>query len=321
MIGATIFHESRVTLHSFASSFVRRATTGAGIVVLAAAVVVASAPIAAAAASIGLGEASSFSVLAGSTVTNTGSSTIDGNLGVSPGLAVIGFPPGQMVGAARIYKGATAAIPKSDLTTAYTIAEGLPSSSVPTELGGTFPVPGVYSGELGVLEITGDLVLDADGDSTAEWVFQASSSLTTAGSSRVVLLNGASACNVFWQVGSSATLGADSEMAGTVMALTSITATTGADISGRLLARNGAVTLDTNDITTPAGCVDVSTFPGVGGSTTSNDVVGAAGDGSDGLPLTGFDPTALVLLGFTSVGVGVALLRRSRRAALRGYLL
>lgn len=219
----------------------------------------------ASAASIGLGEASSFSVLAGSTVTNTGPSVISGDVGVTPGLAVIGFPPATQLGSSLIYSGAPAATPQLDLTTAYNVAAGAISTQVPTELGNTAPAPGVYSTADGTLGITGDLVLDANGDTTAEWIFQADSTLITASGSRVLLVDGASACNVFWQVGSSATLGTGSTMVGTVMALTSISTNSGSTVIGRLLARNAAVTLINTSITTPAECIEASTFSATGG--------------------------------------------------------
>lgn len=280
------------------------------------------------AAPLGLGEASSFAVLAGSAVTNTGPSVIDGNVGVSPGLAVSGFPPAVLVGASMIYAGATAQTPQADLGTAYTNAQSAISTPVAAQLGGTAPTPGVYSGVLGTLQITGDLVLDAGGDANASWIFQAASTLVTASSSRVVLTNGASACNVYWQVGSSATLGTSSLMVGTVMALTSITATTGADVMGRLLARNGAVTLDTNDITTPGACVEASTFPATGGVTTSTVAVGGvsvvnsagagAGVGAAALPgaqlaATGVETGPPLTAGLLAIAVGAALVMLARR--------
>lgn len=146
---------------------------------------------------------------------------------------------------------AAAAQAQTDTATAYNDAAGRSAgTTVTADLGGQTLASGVYGGA--TLSLTGTLKLDAQGDSTAVWVFQAASTLTTASSSTVQLINGADPCNVFWQVGSSATLGTSSTLAGTILANTSITATTGATINGRLLAGTGAVTLDTNTVTTTA---------------------------------------------------------------------
>jgi hypothetical protein len=199
-------------------------------------------------APVGLGTAASFAVLAGTTVTNTGPSTISGDLGVSPGSAVVGFPPGIVSNGAIHAADAVALQAQTDLTTAYNDAAGRSTTATITaDLGGQTLVPGVYTG--GALGLTGTLTLDAQGDPNAVFVFQAASTLITAPASTVSLINGGDPCNVFWQVGSSATLGTTTTFVGTVLALTSVGANTGATIQGRLLARNGAVTLDTNVIT------------------------------------------------------------------------
>nr|MBA2767637.1 DUF3494 domain-containing protein [Sporichthyaceae bacterium] len=220
-------------------------------VALGLAVIVMSASSAAAAeAPVGLGTATSFAVLAGSTVTNTGPSTISGDLGVSPGTAVVGFPPGTVINGTIHAADAVAAQAQADVTVAYNDAAGrAPSANVSADLGGQTLVSGVYRG--GALGLTGTLNLDAAGDPNAVFIFQAASTLITASASRVSLINGAQACNVYWQVGSSATLGTNSVFAGTILALTSVTANTGATVSGRLLARNAAVTLDSNTVTRP----------------------------------------------------------------------
>jgi len=211
---------------------------------------------------VGLGTAGSFAVLAGSTVTNTGPSVISGDVGVSPGSAIVGFPPGIVVNGVFHPADAVAAQAQADLTTAYNDAAGRsPVTAVGPELGGLTLAPGVYGG--GTLEITGTLTLDAQGDPNAVFIFQAASTLITASASSVSLINGADPCNVYWQVGSSATLGTGSDFVGTILALTSITAQTGADVEGRLLARNGAVTLDTNTITRPDCAVTPPTTPTV----------------------------------------------------------
>lgn len=222
----------------------------------AAALVIGTLP-AGAATAVGLGTAAEFSVLAGSTVTNTGPTTLTGSLGVSPGTAITGFPPG-IVGGTIHRADATAAQAQTDTTTAYnTAASQTPATAVAVELGGRTLEPGVYRN--GTLGITGTLTLDAQGDPDAVFVFQAGSTLITASGSRVEMINGAQACNVFWQVGSSATLGTSTQFVGTVLALTSITANNSATVQGRLLARNGAVTLDNNVITTAACAAQTTT--------------------------------------------------------------
>jgi len=197
-----------------------------------------------------LGTATPYGVLGGSTVTNTGTTTINGDVGLSPGTSITGFPPGIVNGVFHAAD-AEAIQAKTDLTSAYNEAAGfLPTTSGLGDLGGSSLVPGVYSGD--DLSLTGTLRLE--GTAASVWVFQAADTLTTASSSNIVITGGATSCNVFWQVGSSATFGTGTAFAGTVMAQQSITATTGATFAGRLLALNGAVTLDTNVITRPSGC-------------------------------------------------------------------
>jgi hypothetical protein len=205
----------------------------------------------AAVAPVPLGTAATFAVLAGSTITNTGPTMITGNLGLSPGTAVTGFPPGQLIGTQHI-SDATAVQAKNDLTTAYNDAAGRVSTAiVPVELGGTTKTAGVYESAAGTFGITGTLTLDAQGVSNAVFIFKAASTLITASASNVILINGAKAARVIWLVGSSATLGTGSTLRGNVLALASITVTTGVTVVGRTLARNAAVTLDTNTITRP----------------------------------------------------------------------
>jgi len=202
----------------------------------------------AAQASVGLGTVQSFAVLGGTTVTNTGPSLISGNLGVSPGSAVTGFPPGTVSNGTIHSADAVAAQAQADTTTAYNDAAGRsPSAVVTADLGGQTLVSGVYQGA--TLGLTGTLTLNAQGNQSAVFIFQSASTLITASTSHVVLTNGAQACNVFWQVGSSATLGTNSVFVGTILALTSVTADTGTSAAGRLLARNGAITLDSNTVT------------------------------------------------------------------------
>ena len=212
----------------------------------------------AALAPVQLGTAASYSVLAGTTVTNTGNSVISGDLGVNPGTSITGFPPGQVNGVQRT-AGPAALQAQSDLTAAYGDAAGrTPVTAIPVELAGQTLQPGVYSG--GTLGITGAVTLDAAGDSSAVFVFQSASTLITGAGSMVNLINGASACNVFWQVTSSATLGANSTFRGTILALTDIHLNAGAAVDGRVLARNGGVTLINNNISS-LPCVAATPTP------------------------------------------------------------
>jgi hypothetical protein len=198
---------------------------------------------------VGLGTADSFAVLAGSGITNTGPTVINGDIGSFPTTTITGFPPGIVNGTDHGGDAVTQGA-KTDLVTAYNDAAGrTPVTTIPTELGGSTLTHGVYSSAAGTFGITGALTLDAQGDPSAVFVFQMASTLTTATASSVVLIGGAQSCRVFWQVGSSATLGGSTSFRGNVLALTSITLVTGATVDGRLLARNGAVTLDTNTIT------------------------------------------------------------------------
>ena len=209
-----------------------------------------------------LGTALNFAALAGSTITNTGPSVITGNLGLDPGSAVTGFPPGSVTGTEHI-SDAVALQAKNDLVTGYTDAANSSSTSDLTgkDLGGQNLTPGVYTFSSSA-QLTGSLTLSGNG----VFIFRIGSTLTTASNSVVLLQDGAQACAVYWQVGSSATLGSTTQFQGNLMALTSITMVTGANLTGRALARNGALTLDTNRITPPAGTCTVSsvTVPGTG---------------------------------------------------------
>jgi hypothetical protein len=200
---------------------------------------------------VALGSAGTFSVLASSTVTNTGPTVVTGDVGVSPGTAVTGFPPGTVVGGAIHSADGAAGSAQVDLTTAYNDAASRTTpASVSGDLGGLTLTPGLYK-STSFLNLTGILRLDGQGNSNSVFIFQIASALTTFSGSQVILQNGAQAANVFWQVGSSATLGTNSIFNGTIMAQASVTLTTGAALNGRALARTGAVTLDTNTIGNP----------------------------------------------------------------------
>jgi hypothetical protein len=203
-----------------------------------------------------IGTAGNYAVLAHATVTNTGPSWITGQIGLSPGTSVTGFPPGT-AGHQDIANGA-AVQAMIDLTTAYNNAAGASTTATLSgDLGGRTLVGGNYK-YTSSAGLTGTLVLDGGGVTTNMWIFQIGSTLTTASGSRVTLINGAQPCDVFWQVGSSATIGTSTTFVGTILANTSITMTTGATLNGRALAGavapSGAVTLDTNRIIQPDGC-------------------------------------------------------------------
>ena len=200
-----------------------------------------------------LSSAATFAVLAGSTVTSSGATTVNGDLGVSPGTAVTGFPPGLVNGTTHAGDGA-AAQAQLDLTTAYNDAAGrtVGAVTVAGNLGGLTLPPGLYKSTSSLEISSGDLTLDAQGNGNAVFIFQMASTLTTTAGRQVILSGGAKAANIFWQVGSSATLGTTSVFKGTIMADQSITLTTGATLDGRALARIAAVTQQANIITIPA---------------------------------------------------------------------
>ncbi len=231
----------------FAPSFSRRSRrTGTA---LAIAIACAAAPVAVQASTVDLATAKAFVVIAGATVTNTGPSVLNGDLGVSPGTALVGFGPPAVVNGATHATDAVAAKAQLDLTTAYDTAAAQPVSGANdlsnTDLGNRTLKAGAYKFTSSA-QLTGPLTLDAEGDANAQFVFEITSALTTASASSVVLLNGANPCNVYWQVGSSATLGSTTAFQGNLMALSSISLNNGATVIGRVLARNGQVSLINN---------------------------------------------------------------------------
>lgn len=204
-----------------------------------------------------LGTAQTFAVLAGSAVTNTGPSVISGDLGVWPGTAISGFPPGLVTGGTIHVADAVAMQAQGDLTTAYNTLAGMAVTQDLTgqDLGGLTLTSGVYFFSTSA-QLTGTLTLDTQGNPNSLFVFQIGSTLTTASNSVVATINGPDDCHIYWQIGSSATLGTGTLFQGNILALASITMNTGASIlDGRALARNGAVTLD--DIHVVAGCTCV----------------------------------------------------------------
>jgi type VI secretion system secreted protein VgrG len=201
-----------------------------------------------------LGSAEYFGVLGASTVTSTGATTVDGSVGVAPGSAITGFPPGIVVNGAIHAADATATQAHADYAAAYTAFAGLvspPANDLTgADLGGMTLRPGVYHYATSATS-GGILTFDAQGDSTARFVIQIGTTLITSSSSSVVLTNGADARNIYFQVGTSATLGSGSRFIGNILAYASVTTVSGTNITGRLLALTGAVTLDTNYVTSP----------------------------------------------------------------------
>ncbi|MGZ6671272.1 MAG: ice-binding family protein [Solirubrobacteraceae bacterium] len=273
---------------------------------------------------VGLGTADSYAVLAGQTVTNTGPSTINGDLGVTPGAAITGFPPGTVNGTIHAAD-AVALQAQSDLTTAYNDAAGrTPPAAVPADLGGLTLTGGVYK-SASALQLTGALTLEAQGDPNTVFIFQAASTLITASASHVNLINGAQPCNVFWQVGSSATLGTSSVFVGNILALTSVSLNNAVTVQGRALARNGSVTM-INDTLTAGRCAPGTTGsgtgPGEGGGTGT-----AGGPGSANSSVRPGNGTAIFTTISRSVAATVArygtsrCVDRSFRAVVTGLLI
>lgn len=199
---------------------------------------------------VSLAGAANFAVLAGSSVTSTGATNITGDLGLSPGSSIGGFPPGILVGTQRINDNlATQA--KLDATTAYNDLAGRTSTDIVTlsgNIGGLTLTPGLYKSTSSLSVSSGDVTFDAKGDANAVFIIQIASSLTTTSGRQVILSGGATASNIYWQVGSSATFGTTSVFKGTVIAMQSITFNTGASLEGRALARTGGVTMAGNTI-------------------------------------------------------------------------
>jgi hypothetical protein len=243
---------------------------------------------------VNLGTASDFGVLGGSAVTNTGPSVVTGSVGVAPGSAITGFPPGSIVpGSGTTHSAdAVAAQAQSDLTTAYNDASTRVCGTVIAggNLGGLTLTPGVYCG---AANLTGVLTLNGPG----VYIFQFPSTFIAASGSSVALTNGAQACGVTYQVTSSATLGTGSNISGNILALTSITLTTGANLNGRTLARNGAVTLDSNTVTACSG----GPFPPV-----------PQLPGGANIPVPTLSEWAMILLAFLMAGTAFVAMRQRR---------
>ncbi len=259
-----------------------------------------------------MGTAANYAVMGATAISNTGPTVINGNLAISPGDAtsVTGFPPGVVTGETDAAN-ADAVLAHTDLVSAYNDAAGETTTVnlTGTDLGGLTLTPGTYTFDSSA-QLTGTLTLDGQGSTNATFIFQIGSTLTTASASTVELINGAGGCAVFWQVASSATLGTTTDFQGTIMAMTSITMTTGATIGvgglgngGRALAMNGAVTLDTNVITPPpAGCAFAAAptpTPVPSPTTPTGTASPPVGSSPGGTPTTA---TAVPLFGVPGIG-------------------
>jgi len=260
----------------------------------------------AATATVNLGSADIFAILAGSGITNTGATTIAGDAGSSAidtqtGFGTVTFSSGANHTTVNP-NDATTQTAKVDLATAYTDAAGRTPATpiVGGELGGRTLTPGAYkdNDDPDALALTGTLTLDAQGNTDAVFIFQSGSTLTTASGSRISLINGAMSCNIFWQITSSATLGTTTDFKGNILALTSITLNTGATVNGRVLARNGEVTLDANTITATTCAASLSeattaaaTYNTAKAAAAAKAAADAAAAAAARLPSTGVAPT------------------------------
>lgn len=258
-----------------------------------------------------LATSANYAVLGGSTVTNTGNSTLDGSLGLWPGTSITGFPPGQVLPPGTTdATNAAAQQAQSDLTAAYVNAAGRPLDATTTaDLANLTLQAGVYAGpSKGALGLTGPLTLDGAGNSNSVFIFQTDSTLITASGSTVTLINGAQECNIFWQVGSSATLGTGSVFVGNILALTSISVANSVTVHGRALARNGAVTLDDDTFTKPT-CSQAPP-PTTTTSTTAPTTVTTQ---ATSLPRTGSSSGAVLAIAFGLCVGGLAITGLARR--------
>jgi hypothetical protein len=292
---------------------------------MAAGLAFAAAAPAAHAAPVDLATATPFVVLGGQSVTNTGPSVLGGDLGVAPGTSLVGFGFPAVVNGATHVNDAVAALAQDDVTTAYGVAAGQPVAPADDltgqDLGGKSLTAGAYR-YASSAQLTGQLTLDAEGDPDAQFVFAIGSTLTTASASSVVLVNGASPCNVFWQVGSSATLGSTTVFAGNVLALADISLNAGAAVDGRLLARDGSITLIDN-VLDASMCQTPLTTPGTSGTGGGQGTGGTAATTPTGaVPASGAPapagenatPPSTVKGVTTQLGRGTATLLRTPRA-------
>jgi LPXTG-motif cell wall-anchored protein len=305
----------------------RGAATIAFAMVAASLLMVASIAGAAIVPTVNLDTAEDFSVLGGQTVTNVpaAGTVTAGSVGVWAGTAITGFPPGVVLPPGTIEAGTPVAQQaQADSTAAYLDALGRPLNATTTaDLGGLTLVGGVYAGpSKGALQLTGTLTLDGEGDPNSVFIFQTDSSLITASGSNVALINGAQECNVFWQVGSSATLGTGSNFVGNILALTSIFVDNGVTVQGRALAQTGEVTLDNDvftqplcDLSAPTTTTTAATSTTAAGEGSSTSAAGGAtsSTGSPELPLTGSSSDALLVLAVAALTLGAGVVWVGRR--------
>ncbi len=246
-----------------------------------------------------LGTAADFAAVAATTITNTGPTVVNGDLGVSPGSAITGFPPGIVNGTIYTGNDGPAVSAAADAETAYDDAAGQPCDFTRSDpdLGGDTLPPGVYCFTSTTVGLTGTLTLDANGDPDAAWIFKIGSTLTTASNSAVVLKGGVTPCNnnnITWQVGSSATLGSATSFVGNILASASVTLNSGAVSSGSLYGNTGAVTMDTNTVSTCDGAAGGPAGPSI--TTTPSGSVPVGGNISDSATVIGgASPTGSVV--------------------------
>jgi len=278
---------------------------------------------------VDLGTAEDFSVLGGQTVTNTGPSVLANSVGVSPGTAIVGFPPGVVQPPGTVEAGTpVAAQAQADSTAAYLDADGRPLNETTTpDLTGLTLVGGVYAGpSQSPLSLSGTLTLDGEGNPNSVFIFQTDSTLITGPGSTVSLINGAQACNVFWQVGSSATLDTGSTFVGNILALTTITVADSVTVQGRALAQTGEVTLindtftqvgcDLSQVTTTTAVADTSTTAAAtsttAAATATTAATGTTTPASPELPFTGRSSAEILLAAIGVLVVGIGVVRVSR---------
>ena len=248
-----------------------------------------------------LGTAQSYAVLGASAVTNTGLTTMNGNLGVSPGTSITGFPPGMVLAPGNTHNSDASAVQaQADLTKAFNLLAALPvlQNLSGQDLGGLALTPGVY-GYNSSAQLNGTLVLNAQGLLNPLFVFQIGSTLTTAAASTISVINGTAGTGIYFVVGSSATLGTNTTFAGNILAKTSISLNTGSKICGRALAQTGAVTLDTNTISNSCSAYNNSTG-------TSD--FGSLGFSNDTQVVP--EPGTFALFGFALLALTAASVRR-----------
>jgi hypothetical protein len=268
---------------------------------LAVGLALAAVPAVAQASAVGLGTSAPFAVLGGSSVTNTGPSVLNGDLGVSPGTSLTGFGLPAVVNGATHANDAVAGIAQNDLTTAYDVAAGQPVAPgdvlTGQDLGGLTLVAGAYRFDTSA-GLTGALTLDAEGDPNAQFVFEIGSTLITASASSVLLVNGASPCNVYWQVGSSATLGTTTAFAGNVLANQDISLDNGATVQGRLLAKRGITLID--NVVDGSRCGTSSTPPSATPATGAGPVTAAVPPARNGTAIFRQPPRSSCASGFAA---------------------